>query len=93
MDVLRMMLLAAEELRDRVERLAFSAPVTHVYNPLVYASEPHRKYLSRWGATHKKAVFLGMNPGPWGMADPRNLSRWPGSTRSRKPGTVARLRR
>ena len=48
--------------------LAFSAPVTHVYNPLVYARESHETYLRRYGASPKEVLLLGMNPGPWGMA-------------------------
>ncbi|MDP8243682.1 MAG: hypothetical protein P9L94_06345 [Candidatus Hinthialibacter antarcticus] len=56
------------ELVNEVETLSFSPPVTHVYNPLVYARAPHELYLKRFGSSPKEAVFLGMNPGPWGMA-------------------------
>lgn len=42
--------------------------MTHVYNPLRYAWEPHRLYLERYGAERGRVVLLGMNPGPWGMA-------------------------
>lgn len=52
----------------RVDRLSFGAPVTHVYNPLGYARAPHEQYLERWGRGKKRVVFLGMNPGPFGMA-------------------------
>lgn len=48
--------------------LRFSPPVTHVYNPLTYAREPHERYLERYGEGTKEVVFLGMNPGPFGMA-------------------------
>jgi single-strand selective monofunctional uracil DNA glycosylase len=48
--------------------LQFSAPVTHVYNPLVYAAKPHAVYLRRFADTTKRVLFLGMNPGPYGMA-------------------------
>lgn len=48
-------------------RLAFSAPVTHVYNPLLYAAEPFSDYLERY-ARQGGTLFLGMNPGPFGMA-------------------------
>jgi single-strand selective monofunctional uracil DNA glycosylase len=48
--------------------LRFSAPVAYVYNPLVYARAPHAQYLSRYGRGGREAVFVGMNPGPWGMA-------------------------
>ncbi|MBX3245859.1 MAG: single-stranded DNA-binding protein [Myxococcales bacterium] len=56
------------ELSDAVDRLRFAAPVTHVYNPLVYARAPHEAYLRRYGAGPKEALLLGMNPGPFGMA-------------------------
>jgi single-strand selective monofunctional uracil DNA glycosylase len=59
---------AAARLRTATERLSFGPPVTHVYNPLVYAWEPYRRYLLKWGNSRKRVVFLGMNPGPWGMA-------------------------
>jgi single-strand selective monofunctional uracil DNA glycosylase len=51
-----------------VDRLSFAAPVTHVYNPLRYAAALHEEYLRRYGAGHKAVVLLGMNPGPFGMA-------------------------
>lgn len=58
----------AAELSRRVGALRFGPPVSHVYNPLDYAGALHRQYLERFGAPGKEAVFLGMNPGPWGMA-------------------------
>jgi single-strand selective monofunctional uracil DNA glycosylase len=61
------LLAAAGVLRDEVARLRFSPPVTHVYNPLDYAWEGHRQYLERFGRAPKRIVFLGMNPGPFGM--------------------------
>ncbi|HVJ65164.1 MAG TPA: uracil-DNA glycosylase family protein [Bdellovibrionota bacterium] len=48
--------------------LKFSAPVTHVYNPLDYASEVYFEYWRRYASAPKSIVFLGMNPGPFGMA-------------------------
>lgn len=48
--------------------LRFGPPITHVYDPLAYAWRAHRQYLERWGAGPKEAVLVGMNPGPWGMA-------------------------
>ncbi len=38
-----------------------------MYNPLVYAWEPHVAYLRRFAQARKRVVFLGMNPGPFGM--------------------------
>ena len=58
---------AARRLSARVDALTFAAPVSHVYNPLDYAWAPHEKYLRRYGAGKKRIVFLGMNPGPFGM--------------------------
>ena len=58
---------AARRLSAAVDALAFAAPVSHVYNPLDYAWAPHEKYLRRYGAGKKRIVFLGMNPGPFGM--------------------------
>jgi len=55
-------------LADRVEELAFPS-VPFVYDPLVYAREPHEAYLRRWGArAPRELLLLGMNPGPFGMA-------------------------
>jgi single-strand selective monofunctional uracil DNA glycosylase len=51
-----------------VKSLTFSAPVTHVYNPLEYARAPHEAYLERWGGGPKQVLLVGMNPGPFGMA-------------------------
>lgn len=62
------MLAAARKLRDQVDQLSFSEPVTHVYNPLRYAWNAHTEYLSRVNDNGAEVVFLGMNPGPWGMA-------------------------
>ena len=58
---------AARRLSAKVDALSFAPPVSHVYNPLDYAWAPHEKYLRRDGASKKRIVFLGMNPGPVGM--------------------------
>ncbi|MCK6549591.1 hypothetical protein L6R52_27390, partial [Myxococcota bacterium] len=57
-----------EALVRELAPLRFGPPVTHVYNPLVYASGPHAQYLARFGRGPRDVVWLGMNPGPWGMA-------------------------
>ena len=57
----------AHLLGEKVARLRFRPPVTHVYNPLIYAWPVHELYLRRFGRTGKRVVFLGMNPGPFGM--------------------------
>ncbi len=53
-------------LRDRCDAMRFAALT--VYNPLVYAWPAHEEYLRRFGTGRKKVLFLGMNPGPFGMA-------------------------
>jgi single-strand selective monofunctional uracil DNA glycosylase len=58
----------SRDLAASVDRLRFGPPITHVYNPLVYARALHEEYLRRFGAGRKTTLFLGMNPGPWGMA-------------------------
>jgi single-strand selective monofunctional uracil DNA glycosylase len=59
---------AAQKLCRELANLRFGAPVTHVYNPLEYARQPHNAYVRRYGADRKRVIFLGMNPGPFGMA-------------------------
>jgi len=59
---------AAQALSASVDRLKFAPPVTHVYNPLDYAWRAHERYLQRYGNRRKRVIFLGMNPGPFGMA-------------------------
>lgn len=58
----------ARRLREEVDALAFAPPVAYVYDPLDYAWAPHRAYLRRYGAGAPRALLLGMNPGPFGMA-------------------------
>lgn len=56
------------ELSDTVDRMRFAPPTTHVYNPLVYARRAVNAYLERYARAQPKALLLGMNPGPYGMA-------------------------
>jgi single-strand selective monofunctional uracil DNA glycosylase len=55
-------------LSERVGALRFAGSVVCVYNPLEYAREPHEQYLNRYGGSPKEVLLLGMNPGPFGMA-------------------------
>jgi single-strand selective monofunctional uracil DNA glycosylase len=55
-------------LTREVERLRFGRPTACVYNPLVYARRPHEAYLHRYAVPGVDALLVGMNPGPWGMA-------------------------
>ena len=58
----------ARRLGRAVDGLRFGPPVAHVYNPLIYAAEAHIEYLDRYCRPGTEVLLLGMNPGPWGMA-------------------------
>lgn len=50
-----------------LQALTFGPPITTVYHPVDYASEPHSDYVRRYCQSPKTVVFIGMNPGPFGM--------------------------
>jgi single-strand selective monofunctional uracil DNA glycosylase len=58
----------SRELSSAISGLDFAAPVAFVYAPLEYAREPHEAYLERFGSGKKDVLLVGMNPGPFGMA-------------------------
>ncbi|RPJ34859.1 MAG: single-strand selective monofunctional uracil-DNA glycosylase [Verrucomicrobiaceae bacterium] len=62
------LIASTRRLCDALGDLTFAAPVACVYRPLQYAWRPHQRYLERYGRGPKRVVFLGMNPGPFGMA-------------------------
>jgi single-strand selective monofunctional uracil DNA glycosylase len=62
-----MLLDAARAMSRSLAAMKFGAPVTHVYDPLQYAWAPYAAYVERFGATRKRVMLLGMNPGPFGM--------------------------
>ncbi len=57
-----------DALSDSVQPISFSAPITHVYNPLTYARDAHIQYVRKFAKPCAEVILLGMNPGPWGMA-------------------------
>ena len=61
------LLAVADRLARALRPLRFGPPVTHVYNPLLYAREPYARYLERYAGGAKEVVLVGMNPGPFGM--------------------------
>jgi single-strand selective monofunctional uracil DNA glycosylase len=81
-DSVQALLRAARRLNGCLAEHRFADPVAYVYNPLEYAWNGYSSYLKRFaggkaGATEetgahrrgrKRVLFLGMNPGPWGMA-------------------------
>ena len=68
MSAIKKSLAAARRLSKAVDSLQFAAPVTHVYNPLDYAKAAHKQYLGMMNPEGCRVLLLGMNPGPWGMA-------------------------
>jgi len=59
---------AAERLTQDLASLCFQPPVAYVYNPLEYARASYRRYVGRYGRSPREVALVGMNPGPWGMA-------------------------
>ena len=58
-----------DQANAELSQLTFGGDVAAVYNPLEYAREPFELYLKRFTKNKtRKALLLGMNPGPWGMA-------------------------
>ncbi len=64
----RKLLRITRDLSEAVGALRFEPPTTHVYNPLEYAWAPVEQYLKRFARSKPRAIMLGMNPGPYGMA-------------------------
>lgn len=64
---LERMTAAAAELGQACGRARFADPVAFVYNPLEYAWAAHQRYLERFATGRRQVLFLGMNPGPFGM--------------------------
>jgi len=63
--------MIAEITDDLIHDLAdlrFGPPVHTVYNPLIYARPVWDLYCERFGRGRREVVLVGMNPGPWGMA-------------------------
>jgi single-strand selective monofunctional uracil DNA glycosylase len=58
----------ARRLSGALETQRFGPPVAHVYDPPRYAREPHEAYLRRFCDGPREVLLLGMNPGPFGMA-------------------------
>jgi single-strand selective monofunctional uracil DNA glycosylase len=62
------LIASTERLAAGLRDLEFSPPVACVYRTLDYTWQAHRQYLERFGKGRKRVLFLGMNPGPFGMA-------------------------
>lgn len=59
---------AAARLARTSNNLSFSGKVAYTYNPLIYAWNAHSEYIRRYASGPREILLVGMNPGPWGMA-------------------------
>lgn len=62
------LLASARRLSKRASGLDFGETVAYCYNPLDYAWKGYASYVSKWASAPCRILFVGMNPGPWGMA-------------------------
>jgi single-strand selective monofunctional uracil DNA glycosylase len=67
MSTANQLLVAAKALSARLQALRFAAPVEYVLDPLEYAWASYAQYVERYAQGPRQIVFLGMNPGPFGM--------------------------
>ncbi len=58
----------SRRLSRAVDRLDTAKAAAFTYNPLSYARAPHEDYLTKYGGGTKEVILVGMNPGPFGMA-------------------------
>ncbi len=61
------LIASVERMKARLKRVRFGPPVAYVYSPLEYAWTIARAYYERYGRGQKEILFIGMNPGPFGM--------------------------
>ncbi len=59
---------AGRALAAAVDVLRFAPPVAYVYDPLVYARAPYEQLVARYVDGPRALLLVGMNPGPFGMA-------------------------
>lgn len=59
---------AGHELANELRPMLFSDPVTHTYLTVDYARAGYEAYLETYANSKKRVLLLGMNPGPYGMA-------------------------
>lgn len=65
-DISRQIIQKTEQFSNMVSSIPFSFD-GYIYNPLQYAWDVHKSFLVKF-VTHKiDVLFLGMNPGPFGM--------------------------
>lgn len=66
--IAKQLIQAGHELADELRPMLFSDPVTHTYLTVDYARAGYEAYLETYANSKKRVLLLGMNPGPYGMA-------------------------
>ncbi len=56
------------KLCEKINNLNFSSKIDFIYNPLNYAFEGFKCYVNKFVHENLRGLFIGMNPGPFGMA-------------------------
>ena len=59
-----------DDLIADLDRLSFGPPVTHVYNPLIYARAAWDMCCEKYGQGRREVLMIGMNSGPPGLSMP-----------------------
>ena len=73
-DLAEQLMAIEEKLAEDLMKLTYEFPVEYVYNPIKHAKELHYNFLKRYYRDGPKPIlFLGMNPGPWGMVQTGTL--------------------
>jgi len=67
-DTVRELAAITDALVADLGALRFGPPVTHVYDPLTYARAAWDAYCGRFGRGPRQVLLVGLNPGPFGMA-------------------------
>ncbi|XP_078034813.1 single-strand-selective monofunctional uracil-DNA glycosylase [Augochlora pura] len=68
LDISEKLLSLERDLTIELGKIKFRLPIEYVYSPLEYAFDVHAKYVKKYCSSTKRILFLGMNPGPWGMS-------------------------
>ena len=58
----------SEDCNRGIYRIMKHKSVAHVTNPLDYAWAYHEQFIDQWSEFGATTLLLGMNPGPYGMA-------------------------
>lgn len=66
-DTTSSMIKFTQHLNSLLKPLRFTTPVAYCYNPLEYALKPYTTYIKKYCTASKDIIFVGMNPGPFGM--------------------------